>query len=326
MSDESQPVDNSEVVEIDENENHENQDGQESSSGEVVVQAADPESFKDEVQDAIEAGASEADVKKMIKEFQLKVNGKTISKKIDLSNDDDLKRELQFAAAGRQSMQELAELRRQYEQDLARLKKDPWSVLQELEIDPDEMAEKRLQERINELKKSPEQLEREKMSRELDEARKKEADTRRRLEEIEMQRLESQANAEIQEEIDDALSAYTKLPNVPRVRQKIADAMLWAMDNGYEDVGVADVLPSVEEELRSEFNNLFDQLPEETMEHWIGKKNSERLRQKRVAAAKKAATAAPKVKETTASQRHQYDASKPKSKVNAKDFFKNLGR
>ena len=290
----------------------------------AIVAAETAEEFQEEVQEALENGATESEVKQMIEEFQLKVNGKTVTKKLDLMDKDAVKREMQMAAAGRQSMQELAELRKQYETDLARLKNDPWSVLQELELDPDDLAEKRLQERVNELKKSPEQIEREKLSRELNEARKREADAKKRLDELEMSRLEEQANAEIQEEIEEALSAYSKLPNVPRVRQKIADAMLWSMDNGFGNVRVEDVLPSVEEELRGEFNNLFDQLPEETMEHWIGKKNAERLRQKRVAAAKKSNSNAVKVKPTTASQKQQEEDRKEKQRISSKDFFKSL--
>lgn len=288
------------------------------------VQAETTEEFQEEVEEALENGASEEEVQEMIQEFKLKVNGKTVTKKIDLKDREAVTREMQMAAAGRQSMQELAELRKKYESDLARLKNDPWSVLQELELDPDEMAERRLQDRVNELKKSPEQIEREKLSRELNEARKREADAKQRLEQLEMSRLEEQANVEIQEEIDDALSAYSKLPNVPRVRQKIADAMLWSMDNGFGNVRVEDVLPSVEDELRSEFNNLFDQLPEETMEHWIGKKNSERMRQKRLAAAKRASTTPQKVKATTDAQKQNEESKREAKRVSSKEFFKNL--
>ena len=111
------------------------------------------EELQDAVEEAIEEGATEQEVANMIREFELKVNGKTFSKKIDLSDEDALRKEFQVAAAGRQSMQELAEIKKLYTQEIERLKNDPFSVLEELGLDGDELAEMRLQQRIEEMKK-----------------------------------------------------------------------------------------------------------------------------------------------------------------------------
>ena len=95
----------------------------------------------------------------------------------------------------------------------------------------------------------------------------------------------------------------------------------WAMDNGYPDATVKDILPAVKKEIKDEFNEFVSQLPEELMETYIGKNNIEKLRKKRLAAAKAAPqnvearpVATPKAEE------------KEIEKLNQRDFFRKLQR
>ena len=131
----------------------------------------------------------------MIKEFELKVGGKTYKKKLDLNNEEELQRELQMAMAGRQAMQQKAELEKIYEQEIRRLQDNPWEVLQELGFDPLELSESKLREYVQEQQKSPEQVERERIERELIAARKEAEDLKRRHEEMEFAKLQEQAAA-----------------------------------------------------------------------------------------------------------------------------------
>jgi hypothetical protein len=135
----------------------------EEATGEEIAAAESTQDLQDAVEGAIANGASDKEVKNLIKEFQLKVNGKTVNKTIDLSDENALRNELQLSAAARQAMQEASNLKKLYEQEVSRLRKNPWQVLEELGLNPDEMAELRIQQRIEEMKKSPEQLEREKI-------------------------------------------------------------------------------------------------------------------------------------------------------------------
>ena len=183
------------------------------------------------VSDAIEGGASEKQIEKMIKKYQLKVNGKVVERELDLSDENAVKRELQMAMAGRGAMQEAAELKKLYEQEIKRLKTNPWDVLKELDLDIDGLNESYLQDRINNLKKSPQQVEREKLEKELTDARselerqKKQNDTAR------FAALQEKEAKKLNEEIDEALSSNTQLPKTKGVIAKIADTMLWAMEN-----------------------------------------------------------------------------------------------
>jgi hypothetical protein len=289
------------------------------------VEASADQQLQDAVEDAIANGASEKEVKNLIKEFQLKVNGKIINKKIDLSDDNALKNELQLSAAARQAMQEAAQLKKLYESEVNRLKQDPFSVLAELGLNPDELAEMRIQQRIEEMKKSPEQLEREKIQAELQAAREESRRLKEERESEQFEKLKEQAAAQIETEIEQALDSHKTLPKSRHIVKRIADSMLWAINNGYDDVTAEDVMPLVEKEWREEMSRLMDDSPEDVLEQLIGQRNIERLRAKRLNAMAASNTkTANSVKSTAASVQKQDD--KPKQKIKQRDFFRQLGR
>lgn len=302
-------------------EGYEESEGEEASE-DVEVQAETTEELQDEIDQAIEDGASQKEVANMVKKFKLKVHGKEIEKEIDLSDEDQLRQELQMAAAGRKSMQEVAELKKTMEAEIRRLQEDPWGFMRDYDLDPEELNERYMEERIEELKKSPEQLAREQMEREFAELRAKEEEAQRKIQEIEFQRLQEEAQADIENQITEALSAHTKIPNSRRTREKIASAMLEAMDLGYEDVRVEDVMPVVEQDLKREFEEYFNEMPADLIEEYIGKRNLEKLREKRLKAAKKKGTGSNKPKPVAKTSESKEKS--PKSKKLAKDFFRSL--
>lgn len=133
-------------------ENSEIEVSEEISEENVEVKAETEAELEEEIKDAIEDGASEEDVKEMIRKFTLKVNGKEFIKEIDLSDEETLKKELQLAHAGRQSMQELAELKKTYNAELQRLLEDPFAVLKELnpEFDPVKLSASQIEKYLKE--------------------------------------------------------------------------------------------------------------------------------------------------------------------------------
>jgi hypothetical protein len=295
---------------------------QEASSQEA---AAPQEQLQEVVETALANGASEKEVKNLIKEFQLKVNGKVVNKKIDLSDEAGLKNELQLAAAARQSMQESANLKKLYEKEVGRLKSNPWEVLQELGMDPDELAELRIQQRIEEMKKSPEQVEREKIQKELQEAREEARRLKEERESEQFEKMKEQAAVQIESEIEQALDAHKTLPKSRHIVKRIADSMLWAINNGYENVSAEDVMPLVEKEWRDEMSRLMDDSPEDVLEQLIGQRNLERMRAKRLNAMNTSnAKNLSSIKPTTASVQKQEE--KQAEKIKQRDFFRNLGK
>lgn len=240
------------------------------------------------VDEAIENGATEEEVKDMIKKFELKVNGKTLVKEIDLSDERALQKELQLAAAGKQSMEQLALLKKAYTEEINRLKQDPFSVLQELGLDPDDLSYNYLQKKLEESQKSPEQLEAEARERELQELRAE----KKRLEEEKMHaehnRVRQEAMQNLDNEIAEALDEYQHLPKTPKVVKHIASVMLWALNQeDLKNISVKDCLPIVEKEINDEINELIENLPEQYLEKFFSKKAMERMRKNRVEQVKK---------------------------------------
>jgi hypothetical protein len=287
------------------------------------AQSESQEALQEVVEDAIASGASEKEVKNLIKEFQLKVNGKMVSKKIDLSDENALKNELQLSAAARNAMQEAANLKKLYESEVSRLKQDPFSVLAELGLDPDQLAEMRIQQRIEEMKKSPEQLEREKIQAELQAAREEANKLKAERESEQFEKLKEQAAAQIETEIEQALDAHKTLPKSRHIVKRIADSMLWAMGNGFDEVTAEDVMPLVEKEWREEMGRLMDDSPEDVLEQLIGQRNIERLRAKRLNAMSNVKTTS-SIKPTASSI--QKPEEQKREKMKQRDFFKQLGK
>ncbi len=288
-------------------------------------ESSNEQQLQDAVEDAIANGASKQEVQNLIKEFQLKVNGKVINKTIDLSDEQNLKNELQLAAAARQSMQESANLKKLYEKEISRLKQDPFSVLAELGLDPDQLAEMRIQQRIEEMKKSPEQIEKERIQAELQAAREEAKRLKEERESEQFEKLKEQAAAQIETEIEQALDSHKSLPKSRHIVKRIADSMLWAMNNGYEDVSAEDVMPLVEKEWREEMSRLMDDSPEEVLEQLIGQRNIERLRAKRLNALNTANINTPASVKPTASSVQKKEEQK-NEKIKQREFFRSLGK
>ncbi len=296
-----------------------------SEEGQTEVQAETKEEFQEELSDAIEEGATEEEVQNMIKEFELKVNGRTVKKKIDLSDEEEIKRQLQLALAGQDSMQENSQIKKNLKEEIEFLQKNPWAGLEGLGFTKEQLdilAEERLRAQVEEMKKSPEQLEREKMQKELAEAREQLEAERKAREEAVFQQLQEQQSVQLENEIMDALDSHQTLPKSQKTVSRIADAMLWAIEEGYSDVTVNDVLPSVEAEIERELQGFMSELPEELLEKYIGKKNLERLKNKKLEQLRKVPNQH-KVAETAKSLKKEEEDTKTKRKK-ARDYFRNL--
>ena len=135
----------------------------------------------------------------------------------------------------------------------------------------------------------------------------------------------SKAEAELEQEIIEALDAHKTLPPTQKTMARIAEALFHAMEyadeNGYDSssISVADVIPYVIEDYKQEIRNILDNAPETVFEEYVGKQNLERLRKKRLESIKNN----PKqvVKQTSKSLKKE---EKPKEKMKSSDFFRNL--
>ena len=311
VSEESTSEESSQEVESSE----ESSESQEASS----VQAETEEELQEEVEQAIKDGASEEEVKNMIREFTLKVNGKEYTRKIDLSNEDELQKELQLALAGRQAMQKLAETERAHKQDIEKWARDPKNGLKELGIDPVQFAAQVIEEYLQESAKSPQEIEAERRASEYQKMKEENERLRKEFEEKTRQAEMAKVEKEIETDILSALEGDPELPANPEVIAMVADNMLWAMQNGWEDVSAADVLPTVKAELQNKFRSIAGSLKSNAaLKALLGDDILNNLREERVQQAKQQVKTLNNIKSTPKQEEAKQESVK---KISLKDFM-----
>lgn len=288
---------------------------------EVEVQAESEAELKEEVEEAIKDGATEEEVASMIRQYELKVNGKTFVKEVDLADDSKVQQILQREAAGQMAMQEAAELKKAYEQELIRLKQNPWEILKELGLDERELVENKIQDLIEQDKKTPEEVERENIQKELAAARKKAEEAEKKLQDQEDQRLFEQESQKLQDEIQTALDAHTTLHASPKIKRMVAEVMEFAMDNGFDDVSAEDVLPTVEDRLIKEMNEIFGDIKDEDLiKKYLGEDSFNRIRKPVEKAPAKPKTSISELKSESAKPAPKEDKKRPKVRLD--DFMR----
>ena len=311
VSEESTSEESSQEVESSE----ESSESQEASS----VQAETEEELQEEVEQAIKDGASEEEVKNMIREFTLKVNGKEYTRKIDLSNEDELQKELQLALAGRQAMQKLAETERAHKQDIEKWARDPKNGLKELGIDPVQFAAQVIEEYLQESAKSPQEIEAERRASEYQKMKEENERLRKEFEEKTRQAEMAKVEKEIETDILSALEGDPELPANPEVIAMVADNMLWAMQNGWDDVSAADVLPTVKAELQNKFRTIAGSLKSTSaLKALLGDDILNNLREERVQQASKQVNTLNNIKPASKVEEKKEE---PVKKISLKDFM-----
>lgn len=295
-------------------------------------EAKTPESAAtEEVEDTGEdIAAEEAKKAKEVakKAYKLKVGGK------DLDVDEsELIRRAQMGYSADQKWQEAAQIRKQTEEFIALMQRDPAKALELMGYDVDKLAEDRIKYRIEEMQKSPEQIEREKMQRELEQMRSEREKEKVEAQEREKQRLQDQYAIEIENDISSALDNNEYgFPKTPYVVKRIADMMILAVQEGMrtnnqrlKNVSAKDVLPIVRDEIQQEQRELYAMAPDDVFEQLVGKDRLNKYRKAKLKKAAPKATSAADVKPTGTKELQKMQEEKPKDKLKAKDFFKNLG-
>lgn len=276
------------------------EEGSEESSEGVEVQAETTEELEEEIEQALEEGATKEEIKSMIETFELKVNGKTYQRRIDLNDKDALKQELQLALAGRQAMQRTAEIEKSYKNDLEQFKSNPKAFMERMGIDPIEFSAKAIEEHLAQNAKDPEELEREKRLSEFEELKAENERLKKDAEDKIRQAEMSKVEKEIETDILSALDSDGELPNTPEVFAMVTDTMLYAMKNGWTDVTAADVMPTVKQELQNKFRTLAGSLKStDALKALLGDDALNKLREERVQSANKAVKNVSNIKQSS---------------------------
>lgn len=258
------------------------------------------------------------------KKYTPKVSGRQLEIELDPNNDEEINKYLSKALAADQKFEEAAMLRKNVEALVNELKTNPRAVLShpDLGIDLKQFATQILNEEIEEMQKTPEQKELEKLRKELELKTKREQELEEAKRQAEMERLQEQAFKQFDDEITEALSK-SSLPKSPYVVKRVADLLIEATNLGFADARVQDVMPIVEQQISGEIQKMFETMPEEMMEQIIGKQNLSRMRKNRLAKMKKPVETAQQVKETGKKSTTESKESKEEKKK-FKDIFGNF--
>jgi hypothetical protein len=305
--------------------------GVEATSEDASVQAA-AQDAQATLKDPKASKTEKKIAQKMLKTLTLKLDGEEFEEQLPFEIPDDpkaieyMKRELQMGKMGQKRAQEKAVIEKEvlrFIQDLqaggARAKKalsDP-----AIGLDLKQLAAQIIEEEIENSKKSPDQLEREKLQAELQALKEERENEKQTSNQKEFERIKEQEYERYDVLISQALEK-SDLPKSPAVVKKIADYMLIALESG-KDVSPEDVLPLVREEIINDYKELLNSLPDEEIEKFIGKERINNIRKKNIAKAKqgasnpavKAATKAPSTGKTG-------EAKTEAKKQTLKDFFK----
>lgn len=278
-----------------------------------------------EEQEAASAPAEEKSKKPLTaaqkKKLKLKIDGQEEDFEVPES-DDELAKYFQKAKAFDKRSNEYAQFKTQVDAMLEMLKNDPESFLEKAGFDVDDLAEKRLSRKVEEMKKSPEQLERERMQKELEDLKREKKAIEEAKQKAEAEKLRDQEATRIQNEIMEGIeNAKTSLPKKnPKVYQKVAQALYFAVTNGYPQVTVKDVLPIVEKEWKEEMSSYFQDADDDLLEMMVGKANLDRYRKSQIAKKKSSVPAKPKIEDTGLRKPKE---EKPAEKISYKNFFSN---
>lgn len=165
--------------------------------------------------------AESAQVQSMMRKLQMKIDGEDIEEDYDLSNEEQLKKDIQLARAARKRMAEAQDQKRKAFDIVQQFEQDPASVLKRLGPKGYELAEQLLLEKMQSEMMSPQEREYQEMKSRLS---KYEATEKSQKEEMERQNQESIEAKHAQTYQQTIISALDKsgLPKTPEMAKRMA--------------------------------------------------------------------------------------------------------
>lgn len=253
------------------------------------------------------------EIKAAKRQIQAKVNGKMRAIEIDPNDDKELTKYIEKALAADEKFSEASSMRKQVEGFIDALRKNPLEILRnkDLGLDLRALAEKVLMEDLEEQQKTPEQKEQEKLNKELEELKKQLEEEKNAKRNAELEKMREQQFKQLDDEITSSLQ-NSSLPKSPYVVKRIADALIEAVNLGYNDIGVKDIMPFVEEQIQLEIQQMFEAMPSEVLEKLVGKQHLTNMRKTRIAQSK-AKPALNAIKDTGKKEEVKKEESKAKS-------------
>jgi len=234
----------------------------------------------------------------VVRKVKLKIDKEEIDEELPFDvpkeHEEYIKKQLQLAKVAQRRMQAAAESEKritQMEDDirgfLTALKEDPISVLSDpnLSVDLKAVAQKIMNEELEEAAKDPAQKEKEALEKRLKQLEDEKAKLERDSREKELKAEEDRIAASLEKEITDAIKA-NDLPEDPEVLGLIAKNLKIAMKFNLA-LSANDVIPVVKKELYEKAKHRLSLLSDEELYDFIGEDRLNNIRKNMIKSLKK---------------------------------------
>jgi hypothetical protein len=184
------------------------------------------------------------------------------------------------------------------------------------------MAQAIINNEIEDMQKTPEQREKERLQKEYEELKRVHEEEKKARADAEFQRLQEQAAVQLDTDISAAIES-AKLPKTARTVRYMAEAMMFCLQNNL-DLSAKDLVPHIKKQTLSDFKEMISSLPDDEFEEWLGKDQISRIRKRNLQKIKQVADTASATKATVDAVKAKETKEEPK-KIPMKDFFSSLG-
>lgn len=217
-----------------------------------------------------------AEIKKLNK-LMLKIDGEEFEEQLPFDLEDKpevveyLKKHLQLSKVSQKRMAQSSTLEKEIGSFLAALKENPEEVLSDpnLAVDLDDLAKRIIERKIEQAKKTPEQLDQEQRQARLEQLENQLKERDEVIRQKDFDRIQEKMFVEYNTSIESTLKT-AQLPVNAYMKGKIADYMLLGVKHGV-DVKPEDVLPLVRKDVEAELKQMFEIMPSEVIEQLLGK-------------------------------------------------------
>lgn len=265
-----------------------------------------------------------ADLKK---KYKIKVDGEESEVEIDLSDEKEITKILQMAKAFQKRGGEFTKAQQQLLAKMQEIDNNPEDYFSKKGVDLDAWAVERIQKKVQELEKTPEQKAQEALQAELEQLRKEKAEAEKEKEAISKKQAQDEQARILEEDITKALTAAgSRLPDKdPYTLQRLSAYMLSQMADGNVGITVEEAVKVLEGGMKQDLPQFFGKLDEDAILEFLGEENFERVRkkryqQKKASVANTNTTTAKQVAKDTGTKK-TVDSDEPRPKKPMKSFF-----
>lgn len=215
-------------------------------------------------------------IQNKLKKLKLKVDGEEVEEELPFEIEDKpevveyVKKQLQLAKVAQKRMAHSSALEKEINAFLEALRENPEEVLSDANIgvDVEKFVQQYMERKIENSKKTPEQLEQEKIHQQLKELQEENKRKDELIKQKELENLQKQMFEEYNTSIDKALKEANKQSN-QYIKGKIADYMLTGLNNNI-DIKPQDALKQSLEDAKDDLKQILSLFSDSELEELVG--------------------------------------------------------